>query len=404
MNAWICCQIGAREHYAIPRSLHQNDRLSLLLTDAWVPPESKLHYFPQVVPQSIRDRYHRDLPSPKVKGFTLELAAFEAAHKVRRTATWPVTIKRNDWFQHSAIKYLERVSDRLPCSPEQTVLFTYSYAALHLLRYAKRRGWKTVLGQIDPGLIEEKIVASLQAKHAKLATTWEPAPPQYWDRWKQECVLADRIVVNSRWSKQALEKADVSVDKVNVVPLAYSPSPASIGFQRSYPDCFSDERPLRVLFLGQVLLRKGISVLLEAAKQLENAPIEFRIVGPIHIDRTQFSQPNVRWLGTVPRSSTAQYYRQSDVFLFPTFSDGFGLTQLEAQSWRLPIISSEFCGSVVSHAVNGLILKEISWQSIAHALQTCLKSPSMLVNFSQASNLKDDFSLQALSRSLENVF
>lgn len=403
MNSWICCQIGAREHYAIPRALHRHDQLSRLLTDAWVPPKSLLSQFPKVVPQSIRDRYHTDLPYSKVKGFNPQLAAFEITHKVRQTPIWPVTIERNKWFQHRVIEHLEKTCDHHTHPPNQIILFTYSYAALHLLRYAKSRGWKTVLGQIDPGLEEEEIVTGLQMQYPELATAWEPAPPQYWNEWQQECALADHIAVNSQWSKQALQKAGVSADKIDIVPLAYSPPPVAIDFQRSYPDQFSHERPLRVLFLGQVLLRKGIAALLEAAMQLENAPVEFWIVGPIHIDHSQFMRPNIRWLGTVPRSEVAKYYQQSDVFLFPTFSDGFGLTQLEAQSWQLPIISSEFCGGVVTHDVNGLILKEISCQSIKNALQSSLQNPSKLLRFSQSSYLKSDFSLSTLSHALKSV-
>lgn len=42
MSTWICCQIGAREHYTIPRALHQQRKLSHLITDAWVNPSSPL--------------------------------------------------------------------------------------------------------------------------------------------------------------------------------------------------------------------------------------------------------------------------------------------------------------------------------------------------------------------------
>ena len=63
----------------------------------------------------------------------------------------------------------------------------------------------------------------------------------------------------------------------------------------------------------------------------------------------------VHWHG--PRGETAaRFYREADVFLFPTLSDGFGLTQLEAQAWRLPVIASRFCGDVVQDGVNGLLL------------------------------------------------
>ena len=34
---WICCQIGAREHYSVARALHRRGRLAMLITDAWVP-------------------------------------------------------------------------------------------------------------------------------------------------------------------------------------------------------------------------------------------------------------------------------------------------------------------------------------------------------------------------------
>ena len=39
---WLCCQLGAREHYAIPRALFRLSMLDQLVTDAWVPPSSSL--------------------------------------------------------------------------------------------------------------------------------------------------------------------------------------------------------------------------------------------------------------------------------------------------------------------------------------------------------------------------
>ena len=51
------------------------------------------------------------------------------------------------------------------------------------------------------------------------------------------------------------------------------------GFQRKYPAKFTLSRPLRVLFLGQINLRKGIGPLLDAVRTLRGEPIEFRIRG-----------------------------------------------------------------------------------------------------------------------------
>lgn len=380
-SPWICCQIGAREHYAIPRALHQSGHLARFLTDAWVKPRSPLHAIPHPLLRSLQERFHPDLADAPVQAFTSALVQFELAHRFRKTKDWDRMIARNHWFQSHAIQQLQTVSSRLNAD-SRPVLFAYSYAALNLLRYAKSQGWYTVLGQIDPGPVEEQIVIAEHQQHPQLAPAWEPVPPQYWEDWRTECALSDRILVNSHWSKQALEQAGIAADKIAIVPLTYTPPDSTQSFQRTYPTQFSSQRPLRVLFLGQIVLRKGIAALLEAAALLQDEPVEFWMVGSVGIDRSQVNLPNIRWMGSVPRSQVAHYYQQADVFLFPTLSDGFGLTQLEAQAWKLPLIVSRFCGEVVKDGVNGVVLPEVSGETIANVLSGCIRLPEPLQHFS----------------------
>ena len=120
---------------------------------------------------------------------------------------------------------------------------------------------------------------------------------------------------------------------------------------RARPKSFTLNRPLRVLFLGQVNLRKGMAVILEAMRLLKNEPVEFWFVGPRQMETPIESLNNkqARWLGGVARGEAQRYYQEADVFLFPSFSDGFGLTQLEAQAWKLPIIASRPDVSISSH-------------------------------------------------------
>ena len=76
------------------------------------------------------------------------------------------------------------------------------------------------------------------------------------------------------------------------------------GFRRKYPAKFTFSRPLRVLFLGQINLRKGIGPLLDAVRALRGEPIEFLFVGPIQISIPPDLRDDrqVRWVGSVPRS------------------------------------------------------------------------------------------------------
>src|SRR5438874_7292676 len=99
-------------------------------------------------------------------------------------------------------------------------------------------------------------------------SSWERAPKTYWSEWRRECMLADRIVVNSSWSRDALIGEGIPAGKIRVVPLAYERPRGSIDFRRRYPTSFDKARPLRVLFLGQVNLRKGIAPILDAVRLL----------------------------------------------------------------------------------------------------------------------------------------
>jgi glycosyltransferase involved in cell wall biosynthesis len=402
IKPWICCQLGAREHYAIPRALHQAGQLAHLVTDAWVRPQSRFNAIPHSALRSLQNRYHPDLANAPITSFTIDLLRFEITHRLRKTANWERTIARNHWFQKRTIQHLETLQSRQPFHTPP-VLFTYSYAALDLLRYAKSQGWKTVLGQIDPGIVEERIVLETHQKYTTLAPNWQPAPPKYWASWREECQLADRIIVNSTWSSQALQQVGVASDKLHIIPLAYAADKINPPFQRSYPQHFSADRPLRVLFLGQIILRKGIAALLEAARKLQDQPIEFWLVGTPGIEKPQISSPNIRWVSSVPRSEVSRYYQQADIFLFPTLSDGFGLTQLEAQAWKLPLIVSQFCGAVVEDQVNGLILPEVTRSAIAQSLMSCLDNPAQLQSLADRAVNLERFSLDTLLDNLSSI-
>ena len=114
------------------------------------------------------------------------------------------------------------------------ILLSYSYTALEPFRYAKAHGWKTLLVQIDPGPEEERIVAEEAARVPELAGDWQAAPPEYWASWREECKLADRIVVNSEWSREGLIRGGVPGEKISVIPLAYEPDVGSARTHESH--------------------------------------------------------------------------------------------------------------------------------------------------------------------------
>ncbi len=403
---WLCCQLGAREHYAIPRALLRVDMLAYLLTDAWVPPSSLLGKICGRE-SNLAERFHGELRDARVKAFNSSLIVFEMLARARRLRGWAKIIARNGWFQHKVVSFLR---SQLSTINYQPILLSYSYTALEPFRYAKAQGWKTLLVQIDPGPEEEAIVAEEAARMRELAAGWQPAPTEYWSLWREECKLADRIVVNSEWSREALVRRGIPRDKVSVIPVAYEAREvrgqmSETRHTRSYPVRFTQERPLRVLFLGLINLRKGVARLLEAARSLRDEPVEFWMVGPVETAHasTIGNAGRVKWFGPVTRNQATEFYRDADVFILPTLSDGFAITQLEAQAQGLPVIVSKFCGKVVENGLDGIVLEEPTGACIAAAVRDCIADADRLQKLAAASRLRDEFTIEALAKRLQKL-
>jgi glycosyltransferase involved in cell wall biosynthesis len=400
--------------------------LEYLLTDAWVRPSS---FLAKVCGRGSKlgERFHNELRDARVNELNSSLILFETLARARGLSGWTKIVARNRWFQRNVVFFLR---SQLSTINYQPILLSYSYTALEPFRYAKAHGWKTLLVQIDPGPEEEKIVAEESARVPELAGGWQPAPAEYWASWREECTLADRILVNSEWSREGLMRGGVPHQKLSIIPLAYETtetrrlhlvtarqtgqeSAASaealaareVRGARLYPARFTAERPLRVLFLGQVNLRKGVARLLEAARILCDEPVEFWMVGPVEIANasTIGEGGRVKWFGPVTRKQATDFYRKADIFILPTLSDGFAITQLEAQTHGLPVIASKNCGKVVENGVNGIVLEEPSAACIGAAIHDCIAHPRRLQRFAAVSRLRDQFTIEALARQLHEL-
>jgi glycosyltransferase involved in cell wall biosynthesis len=374
-------QAGHREQYGIPRALQRVGALDKLITDVWAPPRSLVSRLAGGrLGRRMSDRFHSDLPAGKVRSFPWRMLAWESAARLRGMNGDQRTLAHNDWWTATAATALRREA-----GPFTRYVFGYCYAARALFSAARELGLTPVLGQMDPGPVQDRKVTQIVRQWSDYKTPFQPGTQSYYESWYEECRLAGHIVVNSQWSRQALEQAGIDARKIAVIPLVYSPPAEAGGWIKTYPASYSQKRPLRVLSLGRCILLKGVAETIAAAQSLWDQPVEFTFVGNTDIVRLEshFGRARIRYFPRVSRAECHAFYRAADVFLFPTHADGFGLTQLEAQAWRLPIIASRFCAEVVEPGRTGWVLPEVSADSIVQAITGILADPAVLVDYSR---------------------
>ena len=108
-------------------------------------------------------------------------------------------------------------------------------------------------------------------------------------------------------------------------------------------------QPLRLLFVGRIIRTKGVIDAVRAvAIAAKTANITFDVIGEGDMLETCKQEAQnlgishiVTFHGRIPRSEVFEWYRKSDVFLFPSFREPSGTVVFEALGFGLPLITCD---------------------------------------------------------------
>lgn len=123
-----------------------------------------------------------------------------------------------------------------------------------------------------------------------------------------------------------------------------------------------------ILFVGHVQQTKGALEIIESAKKFPK--IVFTLAGPVSDEIKQLNiPPNIEFLGEVNKSKVIYLLNESDIFLFPSYTEGFANALLEAMAMGLPVIATDV-GANLDMLENrgGLIVKKKKYQDIVKAI------------------------------------
>ncbi|MGF7018441.1 glycogen(starch) synthase [Lachnospiraceae bacterium PF1-21] len=130
-----------------------------------------------------------------------------------------------------------------------------------------------------------------------------------------------------------------------------------------YPGSQSEaERKGRLIYAGKIAYKKGVGCLLKALQYLpyEKEGVRVTLVGDSG-DEKEFSEIRklaqdlpyqVEFTGALSQDALAEQYRQSEVFVLPSFSEGLSLTMMEAIACGCKVVISDLPGIKEWLAVN----------------------------------------------------
>jgi len=159
-------------------------------------------------------------------------------------------------------------------------------------------------------------------------------------RIERELELADLVLVPSRLAAEGMRRHGVPASKLGLFPYAvaldtFVPAAAPVT-PRARPS---------LLCVAQVSYRKGIPMLLEAARRAPG--VDVRVAGPVFAPAVTAGAPaNVRFLGTLDQAELAREYAAADAFVLPSLDDCFGLVVTEAAAAGLPLLVTATTGAV----------------------------------------------------------
>ena len=205
----------------------------------------------------------------------------------------------------------------------------------------------------------------------------------------------DGFVFNSETTKQAVQQM-VGIKQPNVVGY-----PAADHFKDDL-EAFTTIRDsrsgkLKMIFVGSIIERKGLDVLLMALKQVPAGKWELDIVGDPTVDRKYVSKlhkfieeiPRLRtaitFLGPLSQRDLAIRYSINHVLVVPSTYDGFGIVYLEGMGFGLPAVatSAGAAAEIITHLENGFLLSANDPNTLARAIKLLINDRKFLAEMSE---------------------
>jgi starch synthase len=329
---------GNQNSKAVSRGLAVADSLHAFITAIHFN-SNKWNWLPSKLVAEIKRRDFSEIETPIISGspFREALRLLASKLKLNLLTKHEIGFASVDNIYHAtdrfASKYLKKHVDEI------SAVYCYEDGALETFKVAKQLNIKCIY----------ELPIGYWRTHHRLNQEESALQPEWANSWcatqdsktklarkDEELALADHIIVASSFTQKTLEDYPQPLAPITVVP--YGCPPQNETPERNW---FQAADKLKVLYVGGLSQRKGLSYLVEAINALANK-VEFSFVGNgAALKLVQEKLPYALYLGTMPHSQVLEAMRAHDVLVFPSLFEGFGMVITEAMSQGMVVIATD---------------------------------------------------------------
>jgi glycosyltransferase involved in cell wall biosynthesis len=209
-------------------------------------------------------------------------------------------------------------------------------------------------------------------------------------RWsiKNSCRWARVIVsVSQNTKKDLIRLYKVPADKIEVIGEGYEINHVAPRRDEAVPRLYDATKPY-LFFIGRLEERKnivGIIKTFEILKERYNIPHKLVLAGKFGYGeekiKAELQKTNcvrdIILLGYLNPEEKSQMLSQAEVFMFPTFYEGFGIPILEAQSVGTPVVTSNVSSMPEVTGDSALLVSPNNHEEIAEAVHKLISDKNV---------------------------
>lgn len=170
-------------------------------------------------------------------------------------------------------------------------------------------------------------------------------------------------------------------DKTSVIPMGCDTT--AFDKRNKRVNFFGQGDKKAILFVGRLAEKKGVTYLIEAMKEVDDAVLY--IVGKGNLEEQLKEQAielgdKVVFVGPKTHQELPEIYASADVFVAPSITardgdkEGFGLVIIEAMASGIPVVASRSGGivDIITDGENGLLCEEKNVKQLSEAIKLVL--------------------------------